>query len=95
MTETELAEGANLNVVSLELNSGRPVKAHVLDIDLSKEVDIVAGSYNDLTSATGKNKTSIVKFKHMNRITQIKKLLARPMPIFSEISPSMLLSKIM
>lgn len=52
--ESVLVDGAKLNTVSLELNNGRAVQAKVLDIDLSKDVDIISGAYNDSTSATGK-----------------------------------------
>lgn len=53
-SKSPLADGADLVEVALELNSGKKVAAHILEVDLTKSVNIVAGSYNNLTSLTGK-----------------------------------------
>lgn len=65
----ELADGANLVVVNLELNSGRQVEANILEVDLKKSVDIVAGSYNNMTTLTGKKQNlygQIQAYENMN-----------------------------
>lgn len=54
ISDTELADGANLIKIRVNLNNETTVAVNIVEVDLTKDVNIEAGSVMNLTMLTGK-----------------------------------------